>query len=251
MQSPLHSAAPASRATLFEALVGGALAAIAAPSLMLYRLGERVLPATEFKPTRDESLLRRVEEIVAARPRAHAARVLSTVLFTDIAESTRRVSEIGDARWRELLEAHDLSVRWQVAAHGGRVVKSLGDGYLAVFESPAHAIRCGRSLGDDAESLGVRVKVGIHTGECEAIGDDVAGMAVHIAARVVSKACPGEVLATSAVRDMLVGSGIAFTDRGAHELRGVPGVWSLLAVEHTATSVADHQEDAERQQRYA
>jgi class 3 adenylate cyclase len=251
MQSPLHSAAPPTRATLFEALVGGALAAIAAPSLMLYRLSERVLPTTDFRPTKDESLLRKVEEIVASRPRAHGSRILSTVLFTDIVGSTRRVSEIGDARWRELLEAHDLSVRWQVAAHGGRVVKSLGDGYLAVFDSPARAIRCGRALGDDAESLGVQVKVGIHTGECETIGDDVAGMAVHIAARVVSKACPGEVLATSAVRDMLVGSGIAFADRGAHELRGVPGVWSLLAVEHSEASVADDEEDAEREKHYA
>ena len=238
MPTALHSAPPTSRATLFEALVGGALAAIAAPSLILYRLSEAVLPRADAKPTKDESLLLKVEEIVAARPRprTRGARMLSTVLFTDIAGSTRRVSQIGDARWRELLEAHDLSVRWQVAAHRGRVVKSLGDGYLTVFDSPAHAIRCGRALGDDAESLGVQVKVGIHTGECEVMGDDVAGLAVHIAARVVSKACPGEVLATSAVRDMLVGSGIPFTDRGAHELRGVPGVWSLLAVEQAITA---------------
>src|SRR5690349_17625646 len=150
MQSPLHSAASTPRVTLFEALVGGALAAIAAPGLMLYRLGERVLPPVETAPPKDESLLRRVEEIVASRPRAHGTRVLSTVLFTDIAGSTRRVSQLGDARWRELLEAHDLSVRWQVAAHGGRVVKSLGDGYLAVFAGPADALRCGRALGDDA-----------------------------------------------------------------------------------------------------
>ncbi len=234
MPTPLHSAAPSSRPTLFEALVGGALAAIATPSLILYRLSEAFLMRDESRSTRDESLLRRVEEVLATRPRSRRARMLSTVLFTDIAGSTRRVSQLGDTRWRELLEAHDLSVRWQVAAHGGRVVKSLGDGYLTVFDNPARAIRCGRAVGDDAESLGVQVKVGIHTGECEAMGDDVAGLAVHIAARVVSKACPGEVLATSAVRDMLVGSGIAFADRGAHELRGVPGVWSLLAVDHGA-----------------
>jgi class 3 adenylate cyclase len=221
---------------MLESFVAGALAALAAPTVLLYRLSELVLPATAAshpEPTRDESLLRKVEEILAGRPRTPGARMLSTVLFTDIVGSTRRVSQLGDARWCALLEAHDLSVRWQVAAHGGRVVKSLGDGYLAVFDSPAHAIRCGRALGDDAESLDVQVKVGIHTGECELIGSDVAGMAVHIAARVVSKACPGEVLATSAVRDMLVGSGIRFNDRGAHELRGVPGVWSLLAVEHS------------------
>jgi class 3 adenylate cyclase len=228
MPTTLHPAAAARRPALFEALVGATLAAMAAPTLVLSRLGE----------------------IVAPRPRAHASRVLSTVLFTDIAGSTSRVSEIGDARWRELLEAHDLNVRRRVTAHRGRVVKSLGDGYLAVFESPTDAIRCGRALCEGAESLGVRIKVGIHTGECEVISDDVAGMAVHIAARVVSKACPGEVLATRVVRE-LVGAGIVFADRGAHELRGVPGVWGLLAVECPATSVADDEEDAERQQRYA
>src|SRR4051794_25359871 len=222
MPTTLHPAAAARRPALFEALVGATLAAMAAPTLVLSRLGE----------------------IVAPRPRAHASRVLSTVLFTDIAGSTSRVSGIGDARWRELLEAHDLNVRRRVTAHRGRVVKSLGDGYLAVFESPTDAIRCGRALCEGAESLGVRIKVGIHTGECEVISDDVAGMAVHIAARVVSKACPGEVLATRVVRE-LVGAGIVFADRGAHELRGVPGVWGLLAVECPATSVADNEEDAE------
>jgi class 3 adenylate cyclase len=180
--------------------------------------------------------------VVAVEPGSYLAeragggdRILATVLFTDIAESTKRASQLGDQRWRELLEAHDLSVRRQVAAHGGRVLKSMGDGHLATFDGPARAIRGGCALGRDAESLGLRLKVGVHTGECERMGDDVAGMAVHIGARVLAKACPGEVLATSAVRDLVLGSGIEFRDRGAHELRGVPGVWRLLAVAHSGT----------------
>jgi class 3 adenylate cyclase len=245
--TPLHSApASASAArtrsgSLLESFAATALAAVAAPSIILYRLSEMVLPADAGvrMPAR-RSLLDEIEQIVSGtRPRrSSAARALATVMFTDIVGSTERASQLGDSRWRDLLEAHDVSVRWQVAAHGGHVVKSLGDGYLATFDSPASAIRCGRALTDDAESLGVEIKAGIHTGECELMGDDVAGMAVHIAARVVGKAAPGEVLATSAVRDLVVGSVIAFAERGAHELKGVPGEWSLLAVEHAASALA-------------
>jgi class 3 adenylate cyclase len=167
--------------------------------------------------------------IAGALPQRRADRVLATVLFTDIVGSTLRVARLGDRRWRRILEAHDVSVRSHVAAHGGRVLKSLGDGYLATFERPARAVLCGHAIGDDARWLGLRMKVGVHTGECERIGDDVAGIAVHIGARVMAKASPGEVLATSAVRDLVVGSGIEFTDRGPHELKGVPGVWRLHA----------------------
>jgi class 3 adenylate cyclase len=178
-----------------------------------------------------DRLLREIENVLmGARPQRRPDRVLATVLFTDIVGSTLRVAKLGDRRWRRILEAHDLSVRSHVAAHGGRVLKSLGDGYLATFDRPAGAILCGRAMADDARSLGLRMKVGVHTGECEQIGDDVAGIAVHIGARVMSKASPGEVLATNAVRDIVVGSGIEFDDRGAHELKGVPGVWRLHAV---------------------
>jgi class 3 adenylate cyclase len=178
-----------------------------------------------------ERLLNEIEQLLAGeRPRRLPDQILATVLFTDIVESTTRVAKIGDRRWRRILEAHDHSVRSHVAEHGGRVLKSMGDGYLATFERPAGAIRCGRAMRHDAKSLGLQVKVGIHTGECERIGNDVAGLAVHIGARVMAKASPGEVLATSVVRDLVVGSGIKFAERGAHELRGVPGVWTLHAV---------------------
>jgi len=178
-----------------------------------------------------DRLLREIENLlVGPRPQRRPDRVLATVLFTDIVGSTLRVARLGDHRWRRVLEAHDLSVRSHVAAHGGRVLKSLGDGYLATFDRPARAIRCGHAIGDDASRLGLRTKVGVHTGECERIGDDVAGIAVHIGARVMAKASPGEVLATAAVRDLVVGSGIEFSPRGEHELKGVPGVWTLHAV---------------------
>ena len=155
----------------------------------------------------------------------------ATVLFTDIVKSTERASAMGDRRRRGLLEAHDEALRNQVETYGGTVVKSLGDGYLATFDGPARAIRCGRSLIDDAGTLGIELRAGVHTGECELLGDDVGGMAVHIGARVAAKAAPGEVLVSSAVRDLVVGSRIEFEDRGTHELKGVPGNWTLLAAD--------------------
>jgi class 3 adenylate cyclase len=177
-----------------------------------------------------DRLLREIEKVLAgARPQRRPERVLATVLFTDIVGSTLRVARLGDRRWRRVLEAHDVSVRSHVAAHGGRVLKSLGDGYLATFDRPARAVLCGHAIGADARALGLCTKAGVHTGECERIGDDVAGIAVHIGARVMAQAAPGEVLATSVVRDLVVGSGIEFADRGPHELRGVPGVWRLHA----------------------
>jgi class 3 adenylate cyclase len=169
--------------------------------------------------------------LTGARKRRELDRVLATVLFTDIVSSTDRAAELGDQRWRELLEAHDLAVRRQVEAHGGRVVKSLGDGYLATFNGPARAIRCGCELAEDAKSLGLQLRVAAHTGECELVGDDVAGIAVHITARVLEKARPDEMLVSSSVRDLVVGSRIKFTERGTHDLKGVPGRWTLLAVQ--------------------
>ena len=168
--------------------------------------------------------------LTGARQSREPDRVLATVLFTDIVDSTRRASQLGDKHWRELLASHDQGVRRQVDMHGGRVVKSLGDGYLATFDGPARAIRCGGEVVDDAGSLGIEVRAGVHTGECEQLGEDVGGMAVHIGARVAAEAGPGEVLVSSAVRDLVVGSGIEFEGRGTHELKGVPGSWNLLAV---------------------
>jgi class 3 adenylate cyclase len=187
-----------------------------------------------------DALLDEVERfLTGARNSRQPDRALATVLFTDIVGSTERASALGDMRWRELLESHDSGVRRQVDAHGGRVVKSLGDGYLATFDGPARAIRCGGAVAEDADALGIEVRAGVHTGECELLGEDIGGMAVHIGARVAAQARPGEVLVSSAVRDLVVGSGIEFDERGTHELKGVPGSWTLLAARDGAPLPAD------------
>jgi class 3 adenylate cyclase len=157
-------------------------------------------------------------------------RVLATVLFTDIVGSTERAAELGDARWRAVIERHGEVTRSELQRFGGREVKSMGDGFLATFDGPARAIRCAEAICGAVRGLGMQVRAGIHTGECEVMGDDVGGIAVHIAARVNALAAPGEVLASRTVRDLVVGSGIAFEDRGMHTLKGVPDQWSLVAV---------------------
>jgi pimeloyl-ACP methyl ester carboxylesterase len=168
--------------------------------------------------------------LTGARHAAEPDRALATVLFTDIAGSTERAARLGDDRWRALLDSHNELVRRQLVAFGGREVKMLGDGFLATFDGPARAIHCARAIHEDVGSLGIDLRMGVHTGECELIGADVRGIAVHIGARVAARAAPGEVLVSGAVRDLVVGSGIEFTDRGIHELKGVPGEWRLLAV---------------------
>jgi class 3 adenylate cyclase len=150
-------------------------------------------------------------------------------MFTDIVGSTEHAARLGDRAWRELLARHDELSRAQLDRHRGRPVKSLGDGFLATFDGPARAIRCALALRDAVHELGVELRAGLHTGECEAIGDDVGGIAVHIGARVGALAAPAEVLVSGTVRDLVVGSGIAFDDRGEHELKGVPGTWRLWA----------------------
>jgi class 3 adenylate cyclase len=156
---------------------------------------------------------------------------LATVLFTDICDSTARAAELGDARWRDLLERHDDLVRRHLGRYRGREVKTTGDGFLATFDGPARAIRCAGDISQAVRALGIEIRAGLHTGECEVRGDDVAGMAVHIGARVGATAQRGEVLVSSTVRDLVVGSGIEFTERGEHELKGVPGQWRLFAAE--------------------
>jgi pimeloyl-ACP methyl ester carboxylesterase/class 3 adenylate cyclase len=253
------SASPAMVRALFAAWweidVTDVLEVIGVPTLVLHRTGERVLPVeagrylangipgarlveqpgVDHFPFADaEPVIGEIERfLTGARKRQELDRALATVLFTDIVSSTDRAAELGDQRWRELLEAHDVAVRRQVEAYGGRVVKSLGDGYLATFNGPARAIRCGCELAEDAKALGLRLRVAAHTGECELLGDDVAGIAVHITARVLENARPDEMLVSSSVRDLVVGSGIQFADRGTHDLKGVPGRWTLLAVEPT------------------
>jgi len=158
------------------------------------------------------------------------ARTLATLLFTDIVDSTRRAAELGDSKWHPLLERHNAIVEDSVARFGGGVVKLLGDGALVRFESPAGAIRCGMELCDSFASLGLPIRAGVHTGECEVIGEDLGGMAVHIGARIGAAAKAGEVVVSSTVAELVMGSGLRFEARGEHELKGVPGRWRLLAV---------------------
>jgi class 3 adenylate cyclase len=157
-------------------------------------------------------------------------RVLATVLFTDIVESTRRAAEMGDRDWRALLDAHDVIVRAQLNRFRGREVNTSGDGFLAMFDGPQRAIRCAMAIRDAAQTLGIQVRAGLHTGECEVRGDDIGGIGVHIGARVSALAGPNEVLVSSTLRDLVIGSGLEFEDRGAHQLKGVPGEWRLFAV---------------------
>jgi class 3 adenylate cyclase len=156
--------------------------------------------------------------------------MLATVLFTDIVGSTDHALELGDRRWRDKLEEHNAVVRRTLARYRGREIDTAGDGFFATFDGPARAIRCARSVVDDVRGLGLEVRAGLHTGECELAGDAVRGIAVHTGARVASLAGAGEVLVSSTVRDLVAGSGIEFADRGAHELKGIPGEWRLYAV---------------------
>jgi class 3 adenylate cyclase len=157
-------------------------------------------------------------------------RVLATVLFTDIVDSTRRAAEIGDRDWHALLDAHDAVVRAQLTRFRGREVNTSGDGFLATFDGPQRAIRCAMSIRDGVRALGIEVRAGLHTGECEVRGDDIGGIGVHVGARVSALAGPNDVLVSSTLRDLVIGSGLEFDDRGAHELKGVPGEWRLFAV---------------------
>ncbi len=178
-----------------------------------------------------DALLDEVEEFLVGSRRAHEPeRALATVLFTDIVGSTERVAELGDRRWRDLLERHDAAVRHQLAVHRGREVKTMGDGFLATFDGPARAIRCAQAIDDAVGDVGLEVRAGIHTGEVELIGEDVSGMAVNIGARIGALAGGGEVLVSSTVRELVVGSGLEFAERGAHSLKGAPGEWRLFAV---------------------
>jgi class 3 adenylate cyclase len=157
-------------------------------------------------------------------------RILSTVMFTDIVDSTRQAAHLGDSEWRALIRRHDETVRSQLHHFGGREIDRTGDGFLAAFASPARAIRCAQAIGEAMHSIGLSVRAGVHSGEFEVIGDHLGGIAVHIGARISALAGPNEVLVSQTVRDAVIGSGITFDDRGTHELKGVPGQWRLYAV---------------------
>jgi|SRR5579859_1998113 len=158
-------------------------------------------------------------------------RVLATVLFTDIVGATTRAAELGDRRWRELLEQHHDVIRGRLSRFRGRELDTAGDGFFAAFDGPARAIQCACAIRDGIADLGLDVRAGLHTGECERVGDKITGIAVHIGARVAAIAEPREVLVSRTVRDLVAGSGIELVDRGEHELKGVPGTWRLFAVE--------------------
>ena len=158
-------------------------------------------------------------------------RVLVTVLFTDIVKSTEHAARLGDRVWHNLLDQHDEIVRSEFARFRGREVNTTGDGFLAVFDGPARAVKCAMGIRDGVRSLGIEIRAGVHTGECERDGDNYAGIAVHTGARVMGQAAAGEVLASSTVKDLVAGSGLRFRDRGTHSLKGVPGEWSLFAAE--------------------
>jgi class 3 adenylate cyclase len=178
-----------------------------------------------------DGMLDAIEEFVTgSRHHVDEDRILATVLFTDIVDSTRLAAEAGDRRWRELLDAHDEISAREVERFRGRRVKTTGDGMLAVFDGPARGVRCAQAVLDGLAELRVEIRAGLHVGECELRGDDVGGLAVHIGARVAGLAKPSEILVSRTVRDLVAGSGLRFDERGEHELKGVPDRWSLYAV---------------------
>src|ERR1700742_1254497 len=191
---------------------------------------EGVAPVPWF--TEPDKILTEIEEFLTG---GHAApspsrRALRSVLFTDMVASTQHAAASGDQRWRAVLHRFGEITAELTLRFGGTVVKSTGDGHLATFDGPTQAIRCAEALRADAETLGIQIRAGIHTGECELLDSDIGGLAVHIAARILGQAGPGDILVSRTVRDLVVGSGTGFEDRGSVELRGVPGTWQLLAV---------------------
>jgi class 3 adenylate cyclase len=190
--------------------------------------GPDILPwAGEF-----DSIIDEMEEFVTGARGVHAAtRLLAAVLFTDIVDSTVRAAEVGDRQWRAVLDEFDVNIGRLLARHDGVLVKTMGDGILARFAAPAQAVRCAEAMVQAAGTAGLQLRAGLHAGEVELRGDDIGGLAVHIASRVSAMAGPGEVLVTGTVRDLVVGSGIVFDDRGRHNLKGLPDEWQVLAVE--------------------
>ena len=249
------SASPATAAAvmrmLFEIDVRDVLSTIRAPTLVVHRQDNPIITADQGRYLADhiegarfvavpgadyglavgdiDVVIDEVEEfLTGSRPAHPTDRVLATVLFTDIVESTPRAVELGDARWRQLLERHDELAREEVSRFGGAIADFTGDGLVASFEGPARAVRCAFALRDRFRSLGLEVRAGLHTGEVERRRDGVAGIGVHIAARVLALAGAGEVLVSRTVRDLVTGSGLRFVDRGTHTLKGVPDEWEIL-----------------------
>jgi class 3 adenylate cyclase len=241
----------------FEIDVRPILPTIHLPTLILHRVGDKTVPVEQGRylaqhiagakyvelPGDDhllqafdqdvlDRLIDEVEEFITGeRHRPEPDRTLATVMFTDIVGSTEHATRLGDRQWHELLTRYYAAVRKELGAFRGRDVNTAGDGLLATFDGPARAIRCACAIRERVKPLGLQVRTGLHTGECELIGDDVGGIAVHIGARVASAANPDEVLVSSTVRDLVAGSGIKFTDRGPHTLKGIADEWRLFAVQ--------------------
>jgi pimeloyl-ACP methyl ester carboxylesterase len=255
MRAASRAASPAAAAALTRMTsqldIRHVLPAIRVPTLVLHRagevlteesryLGERIpgakiveLPGRDHMPWLGDQdrVLDEIEEfLTGVRPHPAFDRVLATVLFTDIVGSTELAADLGDRRWRDLLERHNTLVRRELGRFRGSELNTAGDGFLATFDGPARAIACAASIRDEARALGLQIRFGLHTGELEWQGSEIRGIAVHTGARVVGKAGPGEVLASSTVKDLVAGSGLEFEDRGSHELKGVPGEWRLYAV---------------------
>ena len=255
MRAATRGASPTAAAALtrMSAMVDvrHVLPVIRVPTLVLHRadeiladasryVGERIpgaqvveVPGSDHMPwlgDQDRALDEIEEFLTGVRPHPALDRVLATVLFTDIVGSTELAADLGDRRWRELLEQHHTLVRRELDRFRGRELNTAGDGFLATFDGPARAIACACSVRDAARRLGLQIRFGLHTGELELHGSEIRGIAVHTGARVVGKAGPGEVLASSTVKDLVAGSGLEFEDRGSHELKGVPGEWRLYAV---------------------
>ena len=239
-------AAAASIAMVGELDVRDALPSVQCPTLVLHRANDPFvderhslytaahIPGAEYvQVPRGGHAAVEIERFLTGVHRPVVSdRVLATVLFTDIVGSSERAAELGDSRWRALLERHDALVREQVERYRGRFVKSLGDGTLATFDGPSRAIGSAVAIRHSLRELGLEVRAGLHTGECELLSDhDIGGLAVHIGARISGLAGPGEVLVSSTVRDLTVGSGQILADRGEHELKGIPGEWRLFAVQ--------------------
>ena len=252
------AASPGSVLTLMRANYGvdvrHLLPALRVPTLILHRAGDKLVPVRAGRylaehipgatyaeiPGTDHLVLDletqdviadKIEEFITGeRRRLEPDRVVATVMFTDIVGSTQRAVEMGDARWRELRAAWHAVMRKELAAFRGREVDTAGDGLLATFDGPARAIRCACSVRERVHALGLQVRIGLHTGECDLTSEGVVGIAVHIGARVAALAGPDEILVSSTVRDLVAGSGLAFADRGAHSLKGVPGEWRLYLV---------------------
>jgi class 3 adenylate cyclase len=251
-----HTATPSAMTALWamnaQIDIRPVLSTVSVPTLVIHRTDDRVINVNHGRyyaehiprasylelPGDDhwwwvgdvDAIIDPIEELVTGSPpRRDSERVLKTVLFTDIVGSTKRAAALGDRRWKGLLDAHDDAVRRELDRFGGEAVNTTGDGFLAAFDGPARAIRCSQAIASEATGLGLEIRSGLHTGECELRSGDLAGIAVHIGARVAALAGAGEVLVTSTVRDLVAGSGIGFDDRGQHELKGVPGSWQVLA----------------------